>query len=811
MKGFLRIGEFTNITVLDRAKLNRLLPKASGEFCLKETCPFQSPDTFAYEPERYLYFRARAISADVPNKNGDFFSWDELTKACESFIGKGFYLNHDSDSPTKAKGIILDAQLNDEGKYIETLVAVDRGIAPEVCQLIESGIINSVSMGCMAARAMCSVCNNEAYNQETLCEHMSPKSANYVKGKKLNDGSRAFEHNFDIGFTELSGVSVPADGEAHIFEIFASEKSNNALSSHLDAYKVVKAAKEKDKEDKPKEEKAEKPGGRPAAKTPDSLEQAIEKTEDQMPKKVIEFFMKYVNDSLMKLLKVKLGDEAAVLQSAISDELSKEVDLVADPIKSEIKKYLSGKPGLKTEEPKKEMEAPKPPMPEAPKPEEPKLPAASHFDLGWFRKEFVSKVDSEFKRHAAKDDVLEVKPEEILNVPGLDTVSLVYDEGSKMYNIVEDGKKLPGFVSVKEDDIDDKQIKENTEPMDLISRLVKGKERSVSDIGGTQMDKVQEVKQEVEPAEAVVEAPAKVEEAIAPTSSLNIMYVPGFTPASSFFVGREGDSKEKVKTISAALVMPTDIQKRLLEAAVAGTEEDPSDILSPEEVIEQIKSSCKTYDEFVKFAEESEKNGLERSAEWAIMESEVMTVPLPKPGEVIKAVKESEAKADAKEESLPAEQGSEVKKYYARLPGSGSGEPEKALNLQSDANIKYKKLVADYEQEKKDKEAALKELENLKKSSEETEKEKLVTAIVSIMQEHKKIANEDEKKEVINQLAKLPKAALVSMQNLLEKTSSADPKDAKSPMNMGENLPQVFASFENAKTMVETMSDIWNK
>ena len=219
MNGFLRIGESSVLEVLNKTHL--LKHSKITKFNMEHPNAFASGMEFEYDPESFLYFRCRAISAEVPNKNGDYFDWDELKKAYTSFIGKGFYLNHDSDSPTKSKGIILDARLVDEGKYIETLVAVSRQIAPEICQLIEAGIIGHVSMGCYASRAKCSICSNEATNMETLCEHMNPQSAHYVKGRALNDGNRAFEYNYDISFNELSGVAIPADGEAHIFEVLA--------------------------------------------------------------------------------------------------------------------------------------------------------------------------------------------------------------------------------------------------------------------------------------------------------------------------------------------------------------------------------------------------------------------------------------------------------------------------------------------------------------------------------------------------------------------------------------------------------------
>src|SRR3982751_2063560 len=59
--------------------------------------------------EDYIFCRVRACTADVPNRNGDCFPYDELKKSYVSFIGKGVYTDHNADSVNDMKGIILDA------------------------------------------------------------------------------------------------------------------------------------------------------------------------------------------------------------------------------------------------------------------------------------------------------------------------------------------------------------------------------------------------------------------------------------------------------------------------------------------------------------------------------------------------------------------------------------------------------------------------------------------------------------------------------------------------------------------------------
>ena len=118
---------------------------------------------FMYDPDNFLYYRARAITADVSNSNGDYFPIKEVKAAYESFIGKGVYLNHDNDIPEKAFGLVLDAEMVETPTaershgtgYVEILAAVDKELAeelhPGLLRRIQSGIINSTSMSCFIA------------------------------------------------------------------------------------------------------------------------------------------------------------------------------------------------------------------------------------------------------------------------------------------------------------------------------------------------------------------------------------------------------------------------------------------------------------------------------------------------------------------------------------------------------------------------------------------------------------------------------------------------------------------------------------
>jgi hypothetical protein len=214
--------------VADAQELSKALPNT--DLSGKAGTP-----SFPYDPENFTYFRCRAISANVPNGNGDLFSREELKSSYKSFIGVGLYKDHNSESVDQSIGQVVWAEYIDDGDYVECIARVDKKLDPEMSRRIETGQAGTVSMGCMVGEAECSMCHNVAHNTHELCEHMRPGSG--VKGKKTESGSVAHEINRMLQFTELSLVTVPADPTAKIFEVIAKlnsgEISKDAFRSML--------------------------------------------------------------------------------------------------------------------------------------------------------------------------------------------------------------------------------------------------------------------------------------------------------------------------------------------------------------------------------------------------------------------------------------------------------------------------------------------------------------------------------------------------------------------------------------------------
>lgn len=182
----------------------------------------------------FLYVRTRAIGSLEkwgPNLNGDGFPFSELQSSYQTFRGKGNFLDHKSDDIRMIRGLVIDAFLNSEDQCVECLIAVDRVSHPQLARHIETGVVNSVSMGTRVGFSNCSVCANTARTEDDYCSHI--KSYKGMKfGALVNNAAHKFgqwpvhEVNHELEFIELSWVSVPAFKEANVLERIASLKEN---------------------------------------------------------------------------------------------------------------------------------------------------------------------------------------------------------------------------------------------------------------------------------------------------------------------------------------------------------------------------------------------------------------------------------------------------------------------------------------------------------------------------------------------------------------------------------------------------------
>jgi len=183
------------------------------------------------DPKDYLFVVVRAVTADTPNSNGDMFSEPELrrfdaSRNCQvyqTFQNVPFHVNHQAADRTQARGFIPDCHFNRESaqeKFIEALVAIDRAKDTRLAQDYETGRRDSCSMGCLAAKVQCSICQKYASTEDDLCFHLRSQKMQHVAGKLC------YENCFGVSFTELSDVPDPADKKARTIAMLGKLAQN---------------------------------------------------------------------------------------------------------------------------------------------------------------------------------------------------------------------------------------------------------------------------------------------------------------------------------------------------------------------------------------------------------------------------------------------------------------------------------------------------------------------------------------------------------------------------------------------------------
>ena len=183
----------------------------------KNASPTSLPEPYDAD---FLYVRVRAVSAGEfwgPNRNADFFSEDELKSHYKTFLDAHVFKNHENKDVAKSIGRVLTADWNDEMKYVELLIKIDRKLAPSIVRGFEKGYTTDVSMGCRVKKTICSICGNEASTRAQFCSHVNKERNNIYP-----DGRRVFEYNISPSFHDISVVLKGADRTAKNLEIVAS-------------------------------------------------------------------------------------------------------------------------------------------------------------------------------------------------------------------------------------------------------------------------------------------------------------------------------------------------------------------------------------------------------------------------------------------------------------------------------------------------------------------------------------------------------------------------------------------------------------
>jgi len=181
------------------------------------------------DPKDYELIVVRAVEADEPNANGDAFPNEELLrfdpeqgqKIYRTFNLKPHHVNHQSDNPKMARGVILDShynEMNDGKAFVEILVASDKSKDPILIKNIISGKLDKFSMGCHCDYTECSICDHKAYNEMQFCEHIANHKMAKIAGKL------AYEKCYGVIYDEISSVYDPAMEGCEAIDILSAEK-----------------------------------------------------------------------------------------------------------------------------------------------------------------------------------------------------------------------------------------------------------------------------------------------------------------------------------------------------------------------------------------------------------------------------------------------------------------------------------------------------------------------------------------------------------------------------------------------------------
>jgi len=169
----------------------------------------------------YVFPVLRAVTADIPNDNGDRFTHQELTRfspkhrcqVYETFRFDPYHVEHAASDPKTARGFLPDVRYNTDNhkdKHILCVAAIDTKKDPVLAEGILTGKLTDCSMGCVCEAVRCSACHHVAYNDDDLCDHLRFHMMATINGQLV------FEDCLGVEFVELSQVSQGADRKAKV-------------------------------------------------------------------------------------------------------------------------------------------------------------------------------------------------------------------------------------------------------------------------------------------------------------------------------------------------------------------------------------------------------------------------------------------------------------------------------------------------------------------------------------------------------------------------------------------------------------------
>lgn len=184
----------------------------------------------------YVFVNVPIVTADIPNRNMDCFTYGELTHfnpilgrfTYKTFVGKPAHADHRNQDCTKAKGVHFDATLRRysvfpgrEGYKAQHTASRDLWkvrVMLGFCRQKDSNLVSDIlkrkrtgySMGALIDYAVCSVPYCNRTTTPTPCEHVRSG-----KGRMTRDGYIIYDKVMGVNFFETSVLTEePADPDA---------------------------------------------------------------------------------------------------------------------------------------------------------------------------------------------------------------------------------------------------------------------------------------------------------------------------------------------------------------------------------------------------------------------------------------------------------------------------------------------------------------------------------------------------------------------------------------------------------------------
>ncbi len=151
------------------------------------------------------------------NRNGDHFTFEELTRAARTAINKKVNLEHGQAIEDIVGGIVDADFIATDGPRVEIigeLFTDEFPLARRVRKLMKVGIVKQVSMECSYREGECSICRQRFKETHAYCLHLAR-----FKGKKFQ-GQPVYEILHGVEFTGVGLLSREgADQDAKITQV----------------------------------------------------------------------------------------------------------------------------------------------------------------------------------------------------------------------------------------------------------------------------------------------------------------------------------------------------------------------------------------------------------------------------------------------------------------------------------------------------------------------------------------------------------------------------------------------------------------